>query len=80
MSWFKLPEWFYNPWNPTASNRWGVVVEESTKDGRYRHRTFDDNLNTLPRQPGPHPIAQKLRDAGQMETDDFRTRYTWNVK
>ena len=80
MSWFKLPEWFYSPWNPTASNRWGVVVEESTKDGRYRHRTFDDNLNPLPWQLGPHPIAQKLRDEGKMETDDFRTRYTWNVK
>ena len=77
MSWFTLPEWIYNPWRTTASNRWGVVVEQATKDGRYRHRTFDDNLNPLPWQSGPHPIAQRLRDDDKEQTDDFDTRYTW---
>ena len=78
MSWFKLPEWVYNPWSTTALNRWGVEMEQRTKDGRYRHRTFDDNLNPLPWQTGPHPIAQKLRDEGKEQTDDFDTRYTWS--
>ena len=80
MSWLKVPEWLYNPWRPTAWNRCCMEMEQATKDGRYRHRTLDDQLNPLPWKPGPHPIAQKLRDEGKMETDNFRSRYTWHEK
>lgn len=80
MSWFTLPEWLCNPWSTTAWNKWGMEVEQVTKDGRYRNRDFDDNLQPLPWQPGPHPIAQKLRDEGKLETDNFRSRYTWSEK
>lgn len=80
MSWFTLPEWIYNPWSTTAWNKWGMEVEQVTKDGRYRNRDFDDNLQPLPWQPGPHPIAQRLRDEGKLETDNFRSRYSWSEK
>lgn len=61
-------------WKTTATNRWGVEMEQHHPAMGYRHRTFDDNLSPLPWVAGPHPIAQGLRDTGQQETPGYRSR------
>lgn len=61
-------------WVTTSWNKWGVEVEQCHPSLGYRNRTFDDNLHPRPWVPGPHPIAQGLRDAGKQETPGYKTR------
>ena len=73
MAWLKVPEIWISEWVGTASNQWGVELEQfDRRNGVYRHRSFDDGLNPTQWVSGPHPIAQKLRDEGKNETDGFR--------
>lgn len=76
MDWIKLPEIWISEWVSTATNRWGVEVEQfDRRNGVYRHRTFDDDLYPTHWIAGPHPIAQQLRDEGKTETDGFRKNH-----
>ena len=68
MRWLK--KWF-GGWTDTATNAWGIASEQR-RGSEYRHRTIDPMGDHGPWQPGPHPIAQRLRDEGKTETDGFR--------
>lgn len=71
MTYIRLPKWPVF-WHDTAYNRWGVVVEQRSDDGVYRHRVFDDYLRPIGWAFGPCQFAQRLRDEGLTETPGFR--------
>jgi hypothetical protein len=76
MKWREACRWVHvHAWMESAWNTYGIASEQRCPVClEYRHRILSADTplgESEPWLPGPHPIAQRLRDEGKVKTDNW---------